>query len=108
MTNRQIRITIIYMIMFGLCTFALGRSVGVSQQLKKYEEQKYINESVFKAYEELRNNYDVLDIQYKRDLESCYQQMGDMQDDYDVNNDGVVNSLDLLVLQQYILSQDNG
>lgn len=84
MTNRELRIVIIYMLMFGLCTFAFGRSVGVSQQLSKYEEQKYINESVYKAYEELKTNYDILEIQYKRDLEDCYTQLGDMQDRYEL------------------------
>lgn len=66
MSNRQIRIVTIYMLMFGLFTFAFGRSVGVKQQLKKYEE--------------LRNNYDVLEIQYKRDLEDCQTMFGDYQD----------------------------
>lgn len=80
MTNRQIRVIVIYMLMVGLCAFALGREIGVNQQLKKYEEQKYINESVFKAYEELRNNYDILEIQYKRDLEACYTTLGNYQD----------------------------
>lgn len=31
-------------------------------------------------YEDLKNNYDVLEIQYKRDLEDCYTQLGDYQD----------------------------
>ena len=104
MTNKQVRVVIIYMLIFGLCTFATGRYMGSEQQIKKYEEQKYINESVYKAYEELRNNYDILEIQYKRDLESCYQQMGDMQDDYDVNNDGVVDAVDYVAIKKYIMN----
>lgn len=80
MTNRQIKITIIYMLIFGLCTFALGRSVGVSQQINKYEEQKTINKALYTAHEDLRINYDMLEVEYKWQLESCYQQLGDLQD----------------------------
>ena len=104
MKNKILIPLVIYLLMM----FGVGFGFGWTVYEGKYEELKGINNNLYKAIEKLENNYDVLEIQYKRDLESCYQQMGDMQDDYDVNNDGVVSSLDLLVLQQYILSQDNG
>lgn len=31
-------------------------------------------------YEKLRTNYDILEIQYKRDLEDCQTTLGDYQD----------------------------
>ena len=95
MSNKQIIVISIIFIGFG---FAFGHSVGIDQQSK-------INAQLKTEYDELKENYDILEIQYKRDLEACYQQMGDMEDDYDVNNDGIVNSLDLLELQKYILNQ---
>lgn len=107
MSNRHLRITIIYMLMFGLCTFGLGRTIGVDQQTKKYEELKAINNNLYHVIQDKDKSYYELEqmmIEYRWKSESCYQQMGDMQDDPDVNNDGVVNSLDLLVLQQYILN----
>ena len=73
MTNKEIRTIAIYLIMFGLCTFALGRSVGVWQQMNKYNNLK-------DEYFELEKEYNILEIQYKRDLESCYTQFGDYQD----------------------------
>lgn len=66
MSNRQIRVIVIYMLMTGLCMFALGRSIGVEQQLKEYNE--------------LKQDYDILEIQYKRDLEDCQTMFGDYQD----------------------------
>ena len=95
MSKKQI---IVITIIFSAWGFAFGHSIGMDQQYK-------INKQLKIEYEELETNYNTLEIQYKRDLESCYTQMGDMEDDYDVNNDGEVNSLDLLVLQKYILNQ---
>ena len=80
MTNRQKGIVIIFVLMFGLCTFAFGRSVGVKQQTSKYEELKVINNNLYYVIEELENNYDELEIQYKRDLEDCQTMFGDYQD----------------------------
>lgn len=84
MSNREIRIVIIYMLMFGLCAFSLGRNIGFSQQIK--------------------NNDEIIECQWK--LDSCYQQIGDMQDDYDVNNDGLINASDYVAIKNYIMSQD--
>lgn len=104
MTNRQIRIATIYMLMVGLCTFSLGRTVGVEQQLKKYEELKAINNNLYNVIQKQTNSYSEL-AEYKWQLESCYQQIGDMQDDYDVNNDGVVDALDYIAIKKYLMSQ---
>lgn len=54
-------------IMFAICDYELS-------------EQKRINEALYEANEELKTNYDILEIQYKRDLEDCYTQFGDYQD----------------------------
>ena len=76
MKERKIIAIAIYLIMM----WGFGFIGGYIFMEDKYQEQKYINEIVYKAYEELRNSYDVLEIQYKRDLESCYTQFGDYQD----------------------------
>ena len=107
MKNKGLIAIAIYLIMMFIAGFGFGCIVNK----EKYEELKGINNNLYhviqnkdKAYYELEQ----MMIEYRWKLESCYQQIGDMQDDPDVNNDGVVNSLDLLVLQQYILNQDNG
>jgi len=64
----------------GLMIFCIGHIIGFNEIKNQYEEQKYINENLYKAYEELRNNYDVLEIQYKKDLEDCQTMFGDYQD----------------------------
>lgn len=76
MKNKGLVATAIYLIMMYVAGFGFGCIIYEG----KYEEQKHINESVFKAYEELRNSYDVLEIQYKRDLEDCQTMFGDYQD----------------------------
>ena len=74
--KNKIKTTIIYLlVMWGFGVFG-----GIMFMEDKYQEQKNINESIFNAYEELRNSYDVLDIQYKRDLEDCQTMFGDYQD----------------------------
>ena len=102
MKNKILIPLVIYLLMM----FGVGFGFGCTVYEEKYKEQKYINESVYMAYEELRNSYDALDIQYKRDLESCYQQIGDMQDDYDVNNDGVINAQDYVAIKNYIMNRE--
>lgn len=94
MSSRQLLVMGLILIGFG---FAFGHSVGTDQQYK-------INAQLKKEYDELKENYDKFELQYKRDLEACYIQLENA--DYDVNNDGIVNSLDLLELQKYILSQE--
>jgi len=97
--NKQLFILIAYLLIFGGFGFVVGSDLT-------YDRQSKINAQLKTEYDELKENYDILEIQYKRDLESCYTQLGDMQDDYDVNNDGLVNSLDLLGIQKYILNQE--
>ena len=90
----------------GLMIYCIGHIIGFNKIKNQYEEQIYINESIYKTYEELRTNYDILEIQYKKDLDDCYQQMGDMQDDYDVNNDGVINAQDYVAIKNYIMNRE--
>ncbi len=85
MTNKQLVVIIVYLLIFGGFGFAFGHSIGTDQQIKKYE---------------------ALETEYKWKLDSCYQQIGDMQDDYDVNNDGMIDALDYVAIKKYILNQD--
>lgn len=57
-------------------------------------------------YEELEKKYNKTITEYEWKLESCYQQIGDMQDDYDVNNDGVVDAVDYVAIKKYIMDRD--
>lgn len=102
MSNREIRVVIIYVLLFGICTFAFGRTIGVEQQTEKYEELKAINNNLYEVIEKQKNNYNEL-VECKWKLDSCYQQLGDMQDDYDVNNDGVVDAIDYVAIRKYIM-----
>jgi nitrogen fixation-related uncharacterized protein len=93
MKNKGLIAIAIYLIMMFIAGFGFGWTV--------YEE-KY--NDLKDEYFELEKEYNILEIQYKRDLESCYQQMGDMQDDYDVNNDGVVDAVDYVAIRKYIMN----
>lgn len=76
MSIKQLLVVALIFAGFG---FAFGHSVGTDQQVK-------INESLQTEYDELKTNYDILEIQYKRDLESCYTQLGDLQDRYELGD----------------------
>ena len=65
MSIKQLLVITLIFVGFG---FAFGHSVGTDQQSE-------INESLQTEYNELKQNYDTLEIQYKRDLESCYVQL---------------------------------
>ena len=56
--------------------FSFGHSVGTDQQYK-------INTQLKAEYDELKANYDSLETEYKWRLESCYTQLGDLQDKYE-------------------------
>lgn len=62
MRNNELVIVAIYLIAMYVAGFGFGCAV--------YKDK----------YEELKNNYDVLEIQYKRDLEDCQTMFGDYQD----------------------------
>lgn len=66
----------IYLIMFFVAGFGFGWIVYE----EKYEELKGINNNLYNAIEKLENDYDILEIQYKRDVEACYTTLGDYQD----------------------------
>lgn len=68
MSNKQIILLLIILVLFCNFTFKTGYSVGIKQQQE-------INDNLKKEYEGLKSNYDVLENQYKRDLESCYVQL---------------------------------
>mgnify|MGYP003300061895 CR=1 FL=1 len=65
MSDKQLLVITLIFVGFG---FAFGHSVGTDQQVK-------INESLQTEYNELKQNYDILESQYKKDLESCYVQL---------------------------------
>lgn len=64
---------LIYLILMTVYGYIWGYYEGSKKQIK-------INQSLQTEYNELKTNYDILEIQYKRDLESCYTQLGDYQD----------------------------
>lgn len=70
------------------------------------EKQDKINSQLKEEYDQLRSNYDLVEIEYKWQLETCLQQLGDMQDDYDVNNDGKINTQDYVAIKNYIMNKD--
>ena len=83
MTNRQIRVIVIYMLMFGLIAFALGREIGVGQQIKKYEELQAINNNLYNVIQSKDKSYNELEqkmIEYRWLYESCQTMFGDYQD----------------------------
>lgn len=73
MANNQLRIVIIYMLIFGLYTFALGRRIGIEQQTNKNDElmQKTI--------------------EYKWLYEDCQTMFGDYQDRVEAERNKEVN-----------------
>ena len=74
MDKKELLVICIYLLIFSGVGFAFGHSVGTDQQVK-------INKSLQTEYNELKQNYDTLERQYKRDLESCYTQLGGDVDD---------------------------
>lgn len=95
MKREKMFVVVIYFIMF----VAFGYMWGYDNGSNKYKETKEL-------YEILQQEYDGLEAEYRFQLDSCYQQMGDMQEDYDVNNDGVVDGLDFVALKKYLLSKE--
>lgn len=70
MSSRQL---IVIGLIFMGCGFAFGHHVGTEQQYK-------INNQLRIEYDELKANYDNLEMEYNWRLESCYIQLGDLQD----------------------------
>lgn len=102
MKNKELVAIAIYLIVM----FGAGFGFGCMLKEEKYNEQLYINKQLYSAIEKSENSYDILEIQYKKDLDDCYQQIGDMQDDYDVNNDGVINAQDYVAIKNYIMNRE--
>ena len=99
MSSKQTLVLAAYLLIFGGFGFAVGGELATDKQTK-------INDQLQKEYNELKENYDNLETEYKWKLDSCYQQLGDMQDDYDVNNDGKVNAQDYVAIKNYIMNKD--
>lgn len=51
------------------------------------EKQDKINSQLKEEYDQLRSNYDLVEIEYKWQLETCLQQLGDLQDKYELDGD---------------------
>ena len=51
------------------------------------EKQNKINSQLKEEYDQLRSNYDLVEIEYKWQLETCLQQLGDLQDKYELGGD---------------------
>lgn len=105
MKNNELVIVAIYLIAMYVAGFGFGWAI----YKEKYEELKGINNNLYyviqdkdKAYYELEQQM----TEYRWKLDSCYQQIGDMQDDYDVNNDGVVDAVDYVAIKKYIMSRE--
>ena len=58
MKNKELIVITIYLIIMFIAGFGFGWIIYG----EKYIEQRNINTNIFKAYEELRNSYDELDI----------------------------------------------
>ena len=85
MNNKQLFVVIVYLLIFGGFGFVVGSDITKER------------------YNGFKITYDSMEKEYKWQLESCYQQLGDMQDDYDVNNDGVVDAVDYVAIKKYIM-----
>lgn len=68
MSIKQISLLLIILVLFCNFTFKTGYEVGI-------EKQEKINIQLKQEYNELKQNYDILEAQYKKDLESCYVQL---------------------------------
>ena len=93
MKNKGLVAIAIYLLMM----FVAGFGFGCTVYEEKYNDLK-------DEYFKLEKEYGYMETEYKWQLESCHQQMGDMQDDYDVNNDGVVDAVDYVAIRKYIIT----
>ena len=99
MSRKQLLVIMTYLLIFGGFGFAVGGELASDRHTK-------INSQLKEEYDQLRSNYDLVEIEYKWQLETCLQQLGDMQDDYDVNNDGKINTQDYVAIKNYIMNKD--
>ena len=76
MSNKQLLVIVAYLLIFCGFGFTVGGELATDKQSK-------INEALQTEYDELKTNYDNLELEYKWRLESCYQQLGDLQDKYE-------------------------
>ena len=86
MSSKQLIVISVIFISFG---FAFGHSVGTDQQIKKYEELRGINNTLYKVIEKKDKSYDELmqqTIEYKWLYESCQTMFGDYQDRYELGD----------------------
>lgn len=75
MRSKLISVIIYLIIMFGV-----GFYGGWLWCEDKYNEQLSINKTLYTVIEELERDYDELDLQYNRDLQSCYTLLNNCQE----------------------------
>ena len=91
----------VFIILTSICYVLIGICIGRESSIEK-------NNQLYKEYEELRSKYNDLEadlrsqyynenIELEWKLDSCYQQLGDLEDNpYDLNRDGNINALDYI------------
>lgn len=79
--SKNLIVTVIY----GIIIFLLGVQGGYQMHVEKLNEQKVINSQLKNEYDGLKINYDSINQELKWQLESCYQQLGDIQDKYELS-----------------------
>ena len=85
MNKKGIGIILMYFLIFSGFGFAFGHSIGTEQQQK-------INAQLKIEYDELKNNYDGLEItkdgliaELEWYLQNCHTQIGNLQEMYELN-----------------------
>lgn len=88
----------------SICFVFIGIGIGRESMTKA-------NNQLYKEYESLKSSYNNLETDLKDqyydenkelqwNLDSCYQQLGDIEDNpYDVNRDGTINAPDYVILK---------
>ena len=75
------RSKLIIVIVYLLIMFGFGFYGGWVVFEEKYNTQVEINRTLYIAIEELEKNYDELDLQYNRDLQSCYTLLSEKEEE---------------------------
>lgn len=89
--------------LFALWGFGLGSLI----KQKEIEKQTYINTQLELEYNDLRANYDTLEINYRWELEQAREYIIKLENNrYDVNLDGEVNAADYVAIKNYIMNEE--
>lgn len=90
-----------------LIMFALGIGFGLTAN----ESQTDINEALRKEYDELKENYNMLEETYKGEQQELYEYISlleekiNQKNPYDVDGDGEVTAADYVAIKNYIMEQ---